>query len=106
MANRKFTRSAAGYNALYYLEGGVYCIANCNGIRRGAGLRRSGAGRRAQSKMWEFEVLKRNSGMSGVFAGYSSKKRRGGGTGTASTAVAVPLLWRMRLSRTKIGAIL
>ena len=31
---------------------------------------------------------------------------RGGGTGTASTAVAVPLLWRMRLSRTKIGAIL
>ena len=31
---------------------------------------------------------------------------RGGGTGTASTAVTVPLLWRMRLSRTKIGAIL
>ena len=31
---------------------------------------------------------------------------RGDGTGTASTAVAVPLLWRMRLSRTKIGAIL
>ena len=31
---------------------------------------------------------------------------RGGGTGTASTAVAVPLLWGMRLSRTKIGAIL
>ena len=31
---------------------------------------------------------------------------RGGGTGTASTAVAVPLLWKMRLSRTKIGAIL
>ena len=31
---------------------------------------------------------------------------RGGGTGTASTAVAVPLLWRMRLSRTKMGAIL
>ena len=31
---------------------------------------------------------------------------RGGGTGTASTAVAVPLLWRMRLSRTIIGAIL
>ena len=31
---------------------------------------------------------------------------RGGGTGTACTAVAVPLLWRMRLSRTKIGAIL
>ena len=31
---------------------------------------------------------------------------RGGGTGTASTAVAVPLLWRMRLSRTKTDAIL
>ena len=31
---------------------------------------------------------------------------RGGGTGTASMAVAVPMLWRMRLSRTKIGAIL
>ena len=32
-------------------------------------------GRRARSKMWEFEVLMRDSGMSGVFAGYSSKKR-------------------------------
>ena len=28
--------------------------------------------RRAQSKMWEFEVLMRDSGMSSVFAGYSS----------------------------------
>ena len=33
------------------------------------------AGRaRAQPKMWEFEVLMRDSGMSCVFAGYSSKK--------------------------------
>ena len=31
---------------------------------------------------------------------------RGGGTGTASMAVAVPLLRRMRLCRTKIDAIL
>ena len=36
------------------------------------------AGReRAQSKMWEFEVLMRDSGMSCVFSGYSSKKRDG-----------------------------
>ena len=34
-------------------------------------------GRRARSKMWEFEVLMRDSGMNGVFAGYSSKKRDG-----------------------------
>ena len=27
-----------------------------------------------QPKMWEFEVLMRDSGMSSVFAGYSSKK--------------------------------
>ena len=32
---------------------------------------------RAQPKMWEFEVLMRDSGMSCVFAGYSSKKRDG-----------------------------
>ena len=31
---------------------------------------------------------------------------RGSGTGMASTAVAVPLLWRIRLSCTKIGEIL
>ena len=41
----------------------------------GTGLRRSGW--RAQSKMWEFEVLIQDCGMSGVFAGYSSKKRDG-----------------------------
>ena len=36
------------------------------------------AGRaRAPPKMWEFEVLMRDSGMSCVFAGYSSKKRDG-----------------------------
>ena len=36
------------------------------------------AGRaRAQHKMWEFEVLMRDSWMSCVFAGYSSKKRDG-----------------------------
>ena len=36
------------------------------------------AGRaRAQPKMWEFEVLMRDSGMNCVFAGYSSKKRDG-----------------------------
>ena len=29
---------------------------------------------RAQPKMWEYEVLMWDSGMSGVFAGYSSKK--------------------------------
>ena len=34
-------------------------------------------GWRAQSKMWEFEVLKRDSGMRGIFVGYSSKKRDG-----------------------------
>ena len=32
---------------------------------------------RAQPKMWEFEILMRDSGMSCVFAGYSSKKRDG-----------------------------
>ena len=46
--------------------------ANCNGMRRWiAQVGRSGS--RAQSKMWELEVLMRDSGMSGVFAGYSSK---------------------------------
>ena len=36
------------------------------------------AGRaRPQPKMWEFEVLMRDSGMSCVFSGYSSKKRDG-----------------------------
>ena len=55
-----------------YLEGA--CIAaNCNGIRRWIAQ----VGRRAQSKIWEFEVLMRDIGMSGVFAGYSSKKRDG-----------------------------
>ena len=34
-------------------------------------------GRRVRSKMWEFEVLMPDSGMSGVFSGYSSKKRDG-----------------------------
>ena len=37
----------------------------------------SAARARAQPKMWEFEVLMRDSGMSCVFAGYSSKKRDG-----------------------------
>ena len=41
----------------------------------GAGLRRSG--REHDPKCGEFEVLMRDSGMSGVFAGYSSKKRDG-----------------------------
>ena len=31
----------------------------------------------AQPKMWEFEVLMWDSGMSGVFAGYSSEKQDG-----------------------------
>ena len=57
---------------IYCLEG--TCIAaNCNGIRRWIAQ----VGWRAQSKMWEFEVLMRDSGMSGDFAGYSSKKRDG-----------------------------
>ena len=52
---------------------GACIAANCNGIRRWIAQ----VGRRAQSKMWEFEVLLRDSGISGVFAGYSSKKRDG-----------------------------
>ena len=32
---------------------------------------------RAQPKMWEYEVLMRDSGMSCGFVGYSSKKRDG-----------------------------
>ena len=42
---------------MYCIEGA--CIAaNCNGIRRWIAQ----VGRRAQSKMWEFEVLMRDSG--------------------------------------------
>ena len=37
----------------------------------GAGLRRSGG--EPQSKMWEFEVLKRDSGMSGVLRDIQAK---------------------------------
>ena len=52
---------------------GACIAANCNGIWRCIAR----VGRRAQSKMWEFEVLMQDSGMSGVFSGYSSKNRDG-----------------------------
>ena len=62
------------HNAHVYIRIEGACIAaNCNGIWRCIAQ----VGRRARSKMWEFEVLMRDSGMSGVFAGYSSKKRDG-----------------------------
>ena len=41
------------------------------------GLCVSGGAHDLNPKMWEFEVLMRDSEMSGVFAGYSRKKRDG-----------------------------
>ena len=54
-------------------RGRVLQLTACNGIRRCIAQ----VGRRARSKMRDFEMLLRDSGMSGVFAGYSSKKRDG-----------------------------
>ena len=70
VASRKFTRSAAGHNTSVYCPEGACIAANCNGIRRWIAQ----VGRRAQSKMWEFEMPIWERGMSG---GYSSKKRDG-----------------------------
>ena len=52
-------------------EGARPTYRHCNG--RHFAIRRA----RAQPKMWEYEVLMRDSGMSCIFAGYSSKKRDG-----------------------------
>ena len=63
-------RCAAHNNALVMFRWGVYLqlisvVIGC-------------AGRAStQPKMWEFEVQMRDSGMSCVFAGYSSKKQDG-----------------------------
>ena len=57
------------HNAHVYCLEGACIAANCNGIRRWIAQ----IGRRVQSKMWEFDVLMRDSGMSGVLRDIQAK---------------------------------
>ena len=85
-------------------------MLNCGGGGGGGGLPNSSL----QSLYWSGEIewsnrialncAKMRSHTTGTFL-FRGSKGIGGGSGTASTAIAIPILQKLRLSRTKVVAV-